>query len=331
MPLLSRSTGTAREGAGIWRGLIACIVILARFSSLQSAPMQDTPRSGPDTVLRQTVKSLLDAGRLDEAQDQVKLAAAARGETAETLFLAAQILFKQRKFKESIESVKRSLALDPRDPEAYKLLAFNAVVLDRLDWVEMALTTALPLAPRDWAIHFHLGLLYFTTNRFGLAQSEFQKVTQLYPTYMRGYDMLALAQEELESDAVIIETYRKAIELTEQQKLTDESAPLHLAKFLWSRNRYEESLPLARRAIGLNPKSAEAHYVLGRLLDKLGREGEAAKALQESAGLNPNYGEPHYLLSRIYLKQGRTEEARKEMEIFEAISRKVPVDEAKRQ
>jgi tetratricopeptide (TPR) repeat protein len=330
MPLLSRPIATARQG-GVWRRIIPSVVILAGLASLQSAPMQDTVRSGPDTVLRQTVKSLLDAGRLNEAQDRVKQAVEERGETAETLFLAGQVLFKQKKFRESIGTVERSLALDPRDPEAYKLLAFNAVVLDRLDLVETALKTALPLAPRDWVIHFHLGLLYFTTSRFGLAQSEFQMVTRLNPTYMKGYDMLALAQEELESDAVIIETYQKAIKLTEQQKLTDESALLHLSKFLWLRNRYEESLPLARRATELNPKSAEAHYVLGRLLEKLGREAEAVQALRQSAGLDPSYREPRYLLSRIHLKQGRTEEARKEMEIFEAISRTEPMKEAKPQ
>jgi predicted Zn-dependent protease len=308
---------------------MALVFLFAHFPLPQSAPAQNTASRGPDIELRQSVKTLLDAGRLDEAQDRVKKAVTARGETAETLFLAAQILFKQRKFKESIGSVERSLVLDPSDPEAYKLLAFNAVVLDRLDLVETALKTALPLAPQDWVIHFHLGLLYFTTNRFGLAQGEFQIVTRLNPTYMKGYDMLAIAQEELESDAVIIETYRKAIQLTEQQKLTDESAFLHFSKFLWSRNRFDESLPLARKATELNPKSAETHYVLGRLLDKLGKEAEAMKALQQSADLDPSYPEPRYLLSRIHLKQGRTEEARQEMEIFEAISRRRLIEEAK--
>ena len=102
-----------------------------------------------------------------------------------------------------------------------------------------------------------------------MAESEFQTVTRLNSTYMKGYDLLGLAQEEVRSDEVVVETYRCAIDLTEQQKLGDESAYLHLAKFLWLRNRYSESLPPARRAVELRPKSAEAYYVLGRVLDKL--------------------------------------------------------------
>ena len=146
------------------------------------------------------------------------------------------MLFKQKQYAESMRRVQRSLAQRQNDPEAYKLLAFNAVLLNRLDVVETGLKRALELAPDDPVAHFHRGLLYFTTNRFALAKNDFQRVTQLNPGHMKAYDMLALAEEELDEDAIIVQTYQRAIELAEQQNLKDESPYLHLAKFLWLRN-----------------------------------------------------------------------------------------------
>lgn len=227
------------------------------------------------------------------------------------------ILFKRKQFLQSIEKVQHSLALKQDDPEVYKLLAFNAVLLNRLDIVETALTKALNLAPDDPVVHFHQGLLYYTTNRFGLAEQAFQRVVKLNPKHMKAYDLLALAQEEVEEEAVVVRTYRQAIELAKQQNLTDESAYIHFAKFLWNRNRPQEGLPLARRAVELNPRSAEARYVLGRMLDKLGQDAGAKAALKEAIRLDPEYAEPHYLLSRIYLREGNEAEAIKSMEMFE--------------
>ena len=280
--------------------------------------------------LRRSIKGLVDTDRLQEALEKLNREVATHGETGDTLFLRGTILFKEKRFPESLKAAEQSLALGLRDAEVYKLVAFNGVVLNRLDIVEPALNAALPLAPGDFTVHFHLGLLYFTTNRFAQAESQFRSVTVLNPTYMRGYDMLGQAQEELEKDESAVATYRKAIELTEQQNLKDESAYLHLAKFLWAKNRHQESLVPAQRAVATNPKSASAYYVLGRLLDELGRETEAMKALRQATEIDPELGESYYLLSRIYLRQGRKEEAAKALSAFKASRSKTPVLDGKR-
>jgi superkiller protein 3 len=280
--------------------------------------------------LRRSIQGLVDTGRLQEAQEKLNTEVTTHGESGDTLFLRGTILFKQKRFADSLKAAEQSLALGLRDAEVYKLVAFNGVILNRLDIVEPALNAALPLAPGDFTVHFHMGLLYFTTNRFAQAESQFRTVTELNPTYMRGYDMLGQAQEELEKDEAAVATYRKAIELTEQQNLKDESAYLHLAKFLWAKNRHQESLMPAQRAVAINPKSASAYYVLGRLLDELGRETEAVKALRQATEIDPELGESYYLLNRIYLRQGREEDAAKALSAFKASRSKTPVLDGKR-
>ena len=292
------------------------LILIASVSSFPTLLGQVRRPIDPPIFSRQSIQKLIDSNRLQEAQELLKHEVVARGETAETVFLEGVIRFKQKRFMESLKAAERSLALGLRDSEVYKLVAFNGVLLNRLDVVEPALNKALELVPGDWTVHFHLGFLYFTTNRFALAEGQFQEVTKLKPDHMKGYDMLGQAREELEKDDAALDAYRKAIELTEQQNLKDESAYLHLAKFLWAKNRYQESLAPARRAVELNPKSAEAYYVLGRLLDRLGQEAEAMKALKRSTEIDPDWGESYYLLSRIYLRRGRQEEAANAMKAF---------------
>ena len=294
------------------RLVVFCLLLLKPLS-LQGQVGQPAAASVP---LRQSIKELVDADRLQEARERLKQEVAARGESGETHYLEGTILFKQKHFAESLKAAERSLALGLRDAEVYKLIAFNSVVLNKTDIVERALNAALPLAPDDFAIHFHLGLLYFTTNRFAKSENEFQTVTQLNPTYMKGYDLLGQAQEELEKDEVALANYRKAVELTEKQNLKDESAYLHLAKFYWARNRHQESLEPVQKAVAINPRSAEAYYVLGRLLDELGREDEAVKALKQSTEVDAGSGESYYLLSRIYLRRGQQDEAARAMNAF---------------
>jgi len=278
-------------------------------------------RSEPSPAFRLIIQKLIDSGHLQEAQDKLRAEVAARGETSETTFLEGLILFREKRYEESLKNAEHSLALGLHEPEVYKLVAFNGVVLDRLQIVEPALKAALDLAPNDSTVHFHLGLLYFTTNRFAMAEGEFQRVIQIDPNYVKAYDMLGQAQEEVEKEGTALETYRRAIELTERQSLRDESAYLHLAKLLWVKNQYQESLAPAKKAVELNPKSAEAYFVLGRVLAKLGEETEAEKALRRSTQIDPRDGEAYYLLSRLYVKQGRQKEAAEALEVFKSVTR----------
>jgi tetratricopeptide (TPR) repeat protein len=272
----------------------------------------------------QTTRRLIESGLLNQAQENLQNEVKARGENHETLYLEGLILSRQRRFREAVIKLQKCLDFETRDSEIHKQLALNAVALDRLDIAEPALKTTIELAPTDFMAHFHLGLLYFTTNRFALAESQFQNVTELRPAYMKGHEYLGLAREELEKDETAIQSYHKAVELSEQQGLKDESPYLRLAKFLWVRDRIEESVAPSRKAVELNPKSAEAHFVLGRLLHRLGQDEEALRSLQRSTEIDSRFAEAHYLASQIYLKQGREEEARKEMQNFRNVKHREP-------
>jgi len=70
----------------------------------------------------------------------------------------------------------------------------------------------------------------------------------------------------------------------------------------------------AQRAAAINPRSAEAYYVLGRLLDELGQEAEVVKALKQSVEIDPGFGaillfaEPHLCETRAARRSHQSHE-----------------------
>jgi tetratricopeptide (TPR) repeat protein len=267
------------------------------------------------------IEGLIDSGQLQEARQKLKEDVATSGETHQSLYLEALILFKENKFMESLQKLERCITLDKRDPAAHKLAGLDLVVLERYEVAKPFLEAAVQLAPNDPMAHYYLGRLYYTIQHFPQAAAEFEEVVKLNPNFVKGYDNLGLALEALGSEEAALQAYHKAIELEEQQKIRSEWPYLNLGKFLVTKNRYEEGLRLIRKAVELNPGSAEAYYVLGKVLARLGRDAEALQALKQSALNDPKYAEPRYLLSQIYHKQGQEKQARNEIEIFQELKK----------
>ncbi len=57
-------------------------------------------------------------------------------------------------------------------------------------------------------------------------------------------------------------------------------------------------------ALESDPNFAQAHFLRGKLCEKLGRTDDARQALEESVRLQPSMGEAQYLLSRVYGELG---------------------------
>ena len=105
------------------------------------------------------INTLVEAGDLIRARKMLAEETALRGDTYQTLFLEAKILFREQRYRESMKVLERSLSLNQRDAEVFKLVASNAILLSRTDIAEQALKTAAQLAPDDYLVFFHLGAL----------------------------------------------------------------------------------------------------------------------------------------------------------------------------
>jgi tetratricopeptide (TPR) repeat protein len=297
------------------------------------------------------IEVLIDRGGLAEAKELLQGRAAASRESPGVRYLRAKLLFKERKFNESLETLSSLLPLalgqqvlpsgdlQVAGPVAVldasfrtkilSLVGQNYVQLDHLDKAEPVLLTAAQLSVGDHLVRFQLGMLYFSTSRFAAAESAFAQVVRLNPGFMKGHEFLGLSQEELDKVELAIRSYRTAIELSVRRNQGDSSPYLRLGRLLLARNRHVESLPLLEQAARLMPDSAETFFLLGKTLSTLGRPSEAEEALLRSAACDKNYADPHYLLSRLYLAQRRSADAQQRIQIFQQLKAKEPKNIAK--
>jgi adenylate cyclase len=72
---------------------------------------------------------------------------------------------------------------------------------------------------------------------------------------------------------------------------------------------YEESFALAQRAVALDSRYPQAHFVLGLICVWTSRSDRAILALQEAIKLNPSFAAAYILLGQTFIYQGEAEKA----------------------
>lgn len=284
-------------------------------------PLAQTPSSTSNDRRFDEIKTLVEAGDLIRARKMLAEETVLRGDTYQTLFLEAKILFREQRYRESMKVLERSLSLNQRDAEVFKLVASNAILLNRTDIAEQALKTAAQLAPNDYLVFFHLGALYYTDSRFPPAQPLLEKSVNLNAEYIPARLFLGLTLEELSQEQSAVDCYLQAIQLAERSGFKGEQPYLYLGRLLYRQSKLDESFLYLQKAAKANPQSCETWCLLARIHGARGRDTEAVAALDQCIQADPKYSEAHYLLSRVYVKQGRTEDAAKELSQFQELKK----------
>jgi tetratricopeptide (TPR) repeat protein len=88
------------------------------------------------------------------------------------------------------------------------------------------------------------------------------------------------------------------------------------------RGQFTDALPLAERAVQLEPNMYPARNVLGRVLLELDQIDRSIKELEEGVRLAPNIPEMHFALARAYTRAGRKPDADRERELFKKLQEK---------
>jgi tetratricopeptide (TPR) repeat protein len=116
-----------------------------------------------------------------------------------------------------------------------------------------------------------------------------------------------------------MESYNHAITLNRQAQPPSPWPPLDFGALLVKLDRLDEAHTYLNEALRYDARFPQAHYQLGLLLDKQGKQQGAIQELQTAASLNPSYAEPHYALGRIYTHLGNPREAKEEFARFDKI------------
>jgi tetratricopeptide (TPR) repeat protein len=84
---------------------------------------------------------------------------------------------------------------------------------------------------------------------------------------------------------------------------------LKAGNFLAGEGKYAAAAESYRRALGVNPQSAETYSLLGSALDQAGKYREAEEALRKAVSIKPDFAEGYFHLGNFLKSQNRTSEA----------------------
>lgn len=190
-------------------------------------------------------------------------------------FNYAYALFLTGKYTETVEQLRPIIAADPRDGQAYFLLA---KALEKAGQAEQA------AAADDQAKRF--------LPSYAKWQVEWQKSQTTSNVALR------LRQAFNRSDIPTI---------TDPGEIPGQGSPqefLVQAQKLYQDGRDEEALQLLRRVLTLEPTSAEAFLLIGRINQRLGDQQAAISALKTAIFWESKTIDAHILLGRIFLELG---------------------------
>jgi TolB-like protein/Flp pilus assembly protein TadD len=164
--------------------------------------------------------------------------------------------------------------------------ADNEVAL--LEAAEGTLTKALSQAPNHAFAHLCMGLLKINTNRAAQGIAECERALVLDRNLAGAHAGIGMAKVFIgraeEAEAHINEALRLSP--------CDTSAHVWLAIGAFAKlhlNKFEEAIPILRRALDINQNYPHTHFWLAMALAHLGQVNEARAAAQAGLALNPTY------------------------------------------
>ena len=156
------------------------------------------------------------------------------------------------------------------------------------------------------------GVAYYGLRRFDEASAAFFAVIALDPSIQQPYVFLGKMLDQIPSR---LEEATRLFAAYERNNPSDSEGYLLHAKALDARAVEPESArKLLDRVVAMEPGSADAHFELGGLLERLRRYSEAAAEFERAAVLNPADPATHYRLSRLYQRLNKPEAAIAERE-----------------
>jgi tetratricopeptide (TPR) repeat protein len=218
------------------------------------------------------------------------------------VFLGAA-LFSAGQPAEALEEATRALALDSGYGRAHVLVGRIYAQQEQWEPAQQAFAKALRIDTRDREAWYFSGRAWYVENRFEQAIEAFEKARSLGSGQSRIYENLGLSYEALGRFTEAEQSYRAAVSLAAEYR-----PYLAYGVFLYKQGRLEESLPMLRQALALDPQSFDTKFELGKALYQAGQFDQAARMLEEAL-LQSNQCRVHYLLVKVYSQLGRKAES----------------------
>lgn len=234
---------------------------------------------------------------------------------AQVYFRVGKLYFDQDEWARAGRCFEGSLQSRDDNDQAHLLLGITVRELRQPERAEREFAKAVSLNPDSAVNAYFAGQQLLLDTKFEAALPYLYQAVKLNPHSASAYRALGMTQVHLGDYGLAESYYRKAIDALGNSSSVDPGPYLDLAFILLlghDQTKVEEALKLARRGADLQPDSADAHYLMGKALMKMGRIKESVPELEMAAQRNPEDSKAHFQLALAYDALGEKQKARAE-------------------
>jgi tetratricopeptide (TPR) repeat protein len=230
-------------------------------------------------------------------------------ERAELLALEGAVKFLEKRMDAAVAAFTEAAKLAPLSDSDKFTQAMAFVNLGDHTHARSLLSDLAEKHP-DRAIYVYwLGRLDYDQRRYVEAVEKLHRATELDPQSPRAWDSLGLALDMQGQMEQALGAFEKAVSLNHMQGHPSPWPPHDLGYLLLRLDRWKDAEDALRESLRYDPKLAQAHYHLGRTLDKEGKETEAIDEYLAAVSGHPEASDACYSLAMLYRRLHRDAEA----------------------
>ena len=247
-------------------------------------------------------QALLQQGKYDEAIAQLQATAAKNPGLKGLSHELGTAYYRKGDYIKAIESFKQALAEDPDNKEAVQLLGLSYYLSGRPAEAIPLLEKVQGWYPRaNVDADYILGLCYIQSKNYPQARKAFAQMFAVPADSAASYLFTARMLLRQEFDPVAEEYAQKAIALDPKLPL----AHFFLGELHLYKSRIPEAISDFQQELALNPGHAPTYYKLADAYSRIQKFDDAERLLQRSIWLDATSTGPYILMGKVLQKKGR--------------------------
>lgn len=274
-------------------------------------------RAASDEPVVANFEALIKAGKYADVRAPLESYTASHPDSWRALYQLGYVDFRLHRIQTSLTMLCKSLVLNPQFGESHKILAYDLNILGRQDLAVHELGEALRYDPDSAESHYELGRIYYEQGSYSNAIEHLEKAKALNPQFVRVYHNLGLAYSAISDNSKAIDNFERGLQLNARESKPSAWPLIDYATYFNMQNKFQRARDLLLQAIKIDNSWDQEFDELSKAYRGLGQTGDAIEALKRAIALNSRKPEYHYMLVRLYTQTHQLDRAKAELAEYE--------------
>ena len=279
-----------------------------------SAAMSNVAAQEPDIA---RFESLIQSGNYAEAQTALESYTAAHPTSWRSQYQLGYVYFRLHLIQRSLTVLCKSLVLNSNFAESHKILAYDLNILGRQDLALHELERALEADPKSAESHYELGRIYYERGSYLQAVEHLEKAKSLDSTSVRIYHNLGLAYAAVSNNGKAVDNFEEALHRNAQSSSPSAWPLIDYGPYYNLQGEFEKARALLLQSIAIDARWDQAFEEISKADRALGQTADAIEALLRAIVINPRKSEYHYVLARLYTQTHQLPEAKAQLAAYQ--------------